>query len=42
MTSRSRAVVAAVFAVFSFAFTLAGTTAVGVAAQPECVRPCHF
>jgi hypothetical protein len=42
MTSRLRAIVAAVFVVFSFSFVVAETTAVLTAARPDCVRPCHF
>jgi len=42
MTSRLRAVVAAVFVVLSFSAGIAATTAVVTAAHPDCVRPCHF
>jgi hypothetical protein len=42
MSSRLRAVIAAVFVVFSFSFGAAVTVAGPHAAHPACVRPCHF
>jgi hypothetical protein len=42
MTSKSRAAVAAFFAVFALAFVAVPTTAAPTAAHPDCVRPCHF
>lgn len=42
MTSRLRATVATLFAVFALAFVVAPATAAPTAAHPDCVRPCHF
>lgn len=42
MTSRLRAVVAAVFVVLSFSFGAVVTVAAPTSAHPDCVRPCHF
>ena len=42
MTSRLRAAVATLFAVFALAFAVDGATAAPAAAQSDCVRPCHF
>ncbi|MEV7038658.1 hypothetical protein [Amycolatopsis sp. NPDC051061] len=42
MTSKLRAVVAAVFVVFSFSFGAVATVSAAPSAHPDCVRPCHF
>ncbi|MEV6641205.1 hypothetical protein [Amycolatopsis sp. NPDC051371] len=42
MTSRLRAVVAAVFVVFSFSFGAVVTVPAPTSAHSDCVRPCRF
>jgi hypothetical protein len=42
MTSRLRAAVTIVFAVFAVAFTVDGATATPAAARPDFVRLCRF
>ncbi|WIX79032.1 hypothetical protein QRX50_48220 [Amycolatopsis carbonis] len=42
MTSRSRAVVAALLAVFALGLTAASVVSAPEQAYAACVRPCHF